>query len=305
MQRQSHADWNDALLLLTVAHQGSFARAASELGIDKATVSRRIANLEHQAGAPLVRRRTSGADLTEFGKCLLEAAETASEAIDSFRRLLRSGAAVQSPVTLSCPEGLATYVIGPALAAPSAVAALGIEPCAIPRLDVRPLGMPADISILLVKPSAPVPCGADYHVRRIGRMRFAVLGSRSYAKAHGMPDSVRTLQRRPLMQHSVYEANPAFGNWTELVHHGGGPVLTSPTSSGLHRAALAGMGLTLLPDFSECLDPSMAVVDSGLPPIDVEMWISSHPDTLRLPSVRAAYDGLGTMFASSPWFGSS
>ncbi|TCP53986.1 DNA-binding transcriptional LysR family regulator [Tamaricihabitans halophyticus] len=54
--------------LLAIAEHGSFTRAAQSLGRTQSAVSRAIAGLEHQLGAPVIHRGTDGAVLTELGQ---------------------------------------------------------------------------------------------------------------------------------------------------------------------------------------------------------------------------------------------
>jgi DNA-binding transcriptional LysR family regulator len=298
--RQS--DWNDAFLLLTVIRCGSFLRAAAELGCDQATVSRRVAALEKRAGHPLFHRRTTGAVPTAAARPLIEAAEAAASAIGYFDRLLAATGDHSQPVSVSCPEGLASYVIAPCLSVAPGSLPLGLEVARpLPRLNLVPLGSPADVSVLLVEPGQPVPTQSDMRVRRIGRLRFTLIAGIDYLRNRGAPDSLAELSRHSLLQHAVYDVNPAFTMWTDIVHSGAGPVLTTSTSSGLHRAALGSTGMALLPNFAPLLDPMVSIVSCGLPVIPVDIWLAAHPDTLRLPSVRAAYDSLVLLLETSTW----
>ncbi|GGQ09157.1 LysR family transcriptional regulator [Shewanella litoralis] len=58
----------DLELFIAVAKLGSFSKAAKSLDTRRALVSRRIADLEKQLGAPLFTRTTRVMDLTESGK---------------------------------------------------------------------------------------------------------------------------------------------------------------------------------------------------------------------------------------------
>jgi len=62
-------------VLIEVARQGSFSAAAAELGYTQPAISRQIATLEAETGAPLVRRVPSGALLTDAGRLLVARGE--------------------------------------------------------------------------------------------------------------------------------------------------------------------------------------------------------------------------------------
>lgn len=61
-------DLNAALILVRIVDKGSFTAAAQELGMTKATVSRRIAELEQHLGVRLLYRSTRQLTLTEAGE---------------------------------------------------------------------------------------------------------------------------------------------------------------------------------------------------------------------------------------------
>lgn len=61
-------DLNAALILVRIVDKGSFTGAARELGMTKAMVSRRIAELEQRLGVRLLYRSTRQLTLTEEGR---------------------------------------------------------------------------------------------------------------------------------------------------------------------------------------------------------------------------------------------
>jgi DNA-binding transcriptional LysR family regulator len=79
--------WNDRIgrriklsdlhILLSVAHFGSMAKAATELAISHPAVSRSISDLEHTLGVRLLERNPHGVVLTEFGRAVLNRSHAA------------------------------------------------------------------------------------------------------------------------------------------------------------------------------------------------------------------------------------
>lgn len=63
--------WAPLYWLTVLDQQGSFTAAAARLGVSKAAVSQRIADLERVAGVPLVRRTTRSVQLTDAGRQLV------------------------------------------------------------------------------------------------------------------------------------------------------------------------------------------------------------------------------------------
>jgi DNA-binding transcriptional LysR family regulator len=64
--------WNHLHWLTVLAEQGSYTAAAARLGVSKAAMSQRIAELERAAGVPLVQRTTRSVRFTEAGQRLVD-----------------------------------------------------------------------------------------------------------------------------------------------------------------------------------------------------------------------------------------
>lgn len=69
---QTNISADDLILFSTIAEQGSLVRAADRLGLPKATISRRLSNLEAKICQKLMIRTTRRLTLTEFGQEFLE-----------------------------------------------------------------------------------------------------------------------------------------------------------------------------------------------------------------------------------------
>ncbi|KAA5837128.1 LysR family transcriptional regulator [Saccharopolyspora hirsuta] len=70
-------------LLRAVAAEGHLTRAAESLGIPQPTVSRTLAKLGEQLGAPVIARQGRGIHLTRAGTLLAEAAEDAMQRLEA------------------------------------------------------------------------------------------------------------------------------------------------------------------------------------------------------------------------------
>src|SRR4051794_32535629 len=82
----------------------SLSRAAAELGVPRATISRRLARLEERLGVRLLRRTTRSLVLTDAGTAFYRNARIALDAVtqaeDSVRR---SDATVRGSLRVSLP----------------------------------------------------------------------------------------------------------------------------------------------------------------------------------------------------------
>jgi LysR family transcriptional regulator for bpeEF and oprC len=70
-----NTDLNALMLFYEVANAGSISAAASKTGTPKSTISRKIAVLENQVGATLLRRGTRRSVMTEIGKVIYDHAQ--------------------------------------------------------------------------------------------------------------------------------------------------------------------------------------------------------------------------------------
>lgn len=107
-------DWDDIRIFIAAARAGSLTLAGQRLGIDAATVGRRLARLESALKSTLVARSPTGLTLTAAGAQLLEttrAAEVAMEAAETAARL----DPVSGTVRISAAEGFGSAVLAPAL----------------------------------------------------------------------------------------------------------------------------------------------------------------------------------------------
>ena len=75
--------WTHLHWLSVLAQQGSYTAAAARLGVSKAAMSQRIAELERAAKVTLVQRTTRSVRLTEAGQKLVDDTRAAFEQIDA------------------------------------------------------------------------------------------------------------------------------------------------------------------------------------------------------------------------------
>ncbi len=245
--------WGHLHWLTVLAQQGSFTAAASRLGVSKAAMSQRVAELERFTGVPLVRRTTRSVRLTEAGQRLVD------EVGGSFQRIAQSLEAVSDEAAQ--PRGLLRVTAPVALArqqlVPRLAAFLRQYPDIRLELDLsdRLSSLASEGFDLAIRHSAQPP---DTHVAwRLCGTRSVLVASRAYLRRQGTP-------RHPeeLLHHNClhYPRAPATPTWTFLALRGpqAGERLTLPVSGALaannsealRDAALAGLGVALLPDFS-------------------------------------------------------
>jgi DNA-binding transcriptional LysR family regulator len=81
---------DDLILFATIVEQESLVRAAEHLGMPKATVSRRLTNLEAALGQRLLLRTTRRLTLTDFGQEFLDHCRRVAEEVATVQDFVRS-----------------------------------------------------------------------------------------------------------------------------------------------------------------------------------------------------------------------
>ncbi len=248
----SHLHW-----LTVLAQQGSFTAAAARLGVSKAAMSQHMAELERMAGVALVRRTTRSVQLTEAGQRLVDDTRAPFEHIArSFAEVRDLAGAPRGLLRVTAPVALARQQLVPRLAD-----FLREYPEVRLELDMsdRLSSMTTEGFDLAIRHTAAPP---DTHVAwTLCATRSVLVASRSYLRRSGTPNSPADLINHNCLHYPRAHDAPV---WTfEPIHPATTadlpteritvPVtgsLSANNSEALRDAALTGLGIALLPDFS-------------------------------------------------------
>lgn len=242
----------DLHLLTVLAETRSYTQAARRLGISKASVSGRIAELERSAGVPLVRRTTRSVGLTQAGQQLVE------ETRGSFERIAQSFSGIRD--LAGTPRGLlrvtAPVALGRQYVAPSLPGFLLQYPEIRLELDLndRLANLPQEGFDLAIRHTQAPP---ETHVAwRLCPSRSLLVASADYLRRHGGPAHPAQLAEHACL---LYLRDTAGQSWSfergtgrraeRVVVAVDGP-LRANNSEVLRAAVLGGLGIGLLPDFS-------------------------------------------------------
>ncbi|WP_198971819.1 LysR family transcriptional regulator [Xylophilus sp. ASV27] len=241
----SHLHW-----LTVLGQQGSFTAAAARLGVSKAAMSQRIAELERAAGVPLVRRTTRSVRLTEAGERLVDDTRGAFEQIaHSFAGVRDLAGAPRGLLRVTAPVAFARQQLVPRL--PDFLRAYPEVRLELDLSDrLRSLAMEG--FDLAVRHAAAPP---DTHVAwTLAPTRSVLAASRAYLRRRGTPATPAELAGHDCLHYPRAQDTPV---WT-LRHGAQGERVSVPVagpfaannSEALRDAAAAGLGIALLPDFS-------------------------------------------------------
>ena len=283
------------------AEQGSLSEAARLLGLSRSVVSERLAELEKEMGARLIQRTTRRMTLTEDGQVFLARARRIAQEISHASDELaeRHGQLVGS-LRISAPVSFGYLHLGPALYPflkmhPQIELALDLDDRFV---DVEANGYDAVIRHGAIRNSLLVAI-------RVAPSRRMLVASPSYLDDNGIPATLHDLgQHRAI----VYTNRTADWRFTApqgavTVH----PKLALRVNNGLimRDAALAGMGVALLPDFmihTEVRKGLLRKIDVGVEPEHTEIHLAypkAQPPSAKL---RALIKHLKDCFGAPPYW---
>ncbi len=244
--------FSDLHLLTVLAQTRSYTQAARRLGISKASVSMRIAELERAAGMPLVRRTTRSVGLTEAGQQLADETQGAFTRIEqSFASIKDLAGSPRGLVRITAPVALGRQHIAPRLAA-----FLKEYPDIRLELDLtdRFVNLVQEGFDLAVRHTQAPP---ETHVAwRLCGSRSVLVASVGYLRTHGTPAHPTELAGHDCL---AYLRDGGSQSWSFERESGRKPEravvavsgpLRANNSEVLREAVLAGLGIGLLPDFS-------------------------------------------------------
>lgn len=181
--RVEQFDWSLARSFLAVLDAGSFLGGARRLGMHQPTVSRHVAELEMQLGAPLFERTGRGAAPTAIARSIADAARRMQSGADALARAVVGGReANEGTVRVSTSDVAASFLLPPVLAALALdEPGIQVELVASNRLS-NLLRREADIAVRMLRPAQ-----GSLVARKLGEAGIGVYAHARYLEAAGTP----------------------------------------------------------------------------------------------------------------------
>lgn len=272
-------DWDDVRIFIAAARAGSLGGAAARLGIDAATVGRRVARLETGLKSTLVIRSPSGLQLTAAGAQLLQVGLQAESAMDAAARVAQPDA-IAGTVRISASEGFGGAVLAPALAELHAARpGLRIELAASSGF-LSPSRREVDMAITLSAPDS-----ARLIVEPLTPYQLALYAAPSYLATHARPERVEDLTGHSIVGYVDDLIYAPELRYLDEVRPGLVPHLASSSIRAQRDIIAGGGGVGVLPCFlAEGLERVLPEVL-----LERRFWLSTHRelhDTARLRAVR-------------------
>ncbi|WP_245919156.1 LysR family transcriptional regulator [Melittangium boletus] len=276
------------ILFAAVVREGSFTRAARQLGITKQTASERIGKLEEQLGVRLLERTTRRLRMTESGTTYYDRCAAIAAQIDEANSEVRQRQA--EPVGLlrvSSPMLYGRRYLAPVVADflsryPKASVELVL---ADRRVDLIEEGLDLAIRIGTIDDSSLV-------ARKLGEGPVYFVASPGFLSKYGIP-SARELRSARCIGFSPFETWEA-----ENVKSRIDPVLTVNDLEVACEAAIAGVGIARVPELlcREAIQDGRLKLLFGSKPTMLRTIYAVYPSRLNLPAkVRLFVDALATL----------
>jgi len=248
--------WEHLHWLVVLQQQGSFSKAAARLGVSKASMSQHITDLEKATGIALVQRTTRSASLTDAGRQLVESMRGAFEQIATGYANVRDLAgAPRGFLRVTAPVAFARQQLVPRL--PEFLRKYPQIQLELDMSDrLRPLAQEG-FDIAVRHTSAP----PETHVAwTLSSTRAILVASRAYLRSRGSPETPQALVDHACLHYPRRQgattwtfvpsvASPGSKHADPVTVPVTGP-LTVNNSEALRDAAIEGVGIALLPDFS-------------------------------------------------------
>lgn len=269
-------DWGDLKYVLETVRHGGLSGASRALGVNHATVSRRITAAEAALGTPLFDRRPSGYVPTSAGRDAARTAEAfEAEQATLSRAIAARDVALSGPLTVTAPHLMVQSLLAPIL---------GDFAKTHPEIELTVLGAietlnlaerEADVAIRIS--DAPDP---DLVGRQVATQKSAIYASKDYIEALASDPQrrlswLRFLHWQPTPKEvlSVYPNTRTVMNLDDMV--------------AMMGAMRFGLGASRAPCILGDPDPELARVP-GLPLMPYPpVWVLTHADLRAVPRIAA------------------
>jgi DNA-binding transcriptional LysR family regulator len=241
-------DLNRVAAFVRVVQDGSFTAAARALGLPKSSISRSVAQLEHDLGIRLLQRTTRQLHLTDAGAAYFE---RVSRALGDIGEATTAASDAQSElsgvVRVTAPVDIGIWSL-------AGIIGRFVRKHPKIRVDVSLTGRVVDLvaeGFDLAVRAGPLR-DSSLVARRVGELQSVAYASPKYIARRGTPQVLEDLAGHDCV---LFRSTGGAGVW-ELRHTDGttasvnvSGVVSSDDLSFVRKAVLAGSGIGVLPTF--------------------------------------------------------
>ncbi len=290
-------------IFVGVVAAGSFSAAGRQLDVSPSGVSRRINELEEALGARLFHRTTRKLSLTEAGQIYYDRAAPIIMAVDEAKLAVSELGSPTGILRVTVPTGIGREVVVSAI------------PGFLERFPgVRVVLSMTDHIVDIVEGGIDVAirvgnlADSSLRARKIGESPRVVCASPRYLRKAGIPKTPLDLEKHNCItwrEHpgqNLWRFRGADGMWEARVSGS----LFAQSADVIAAAAVAGLGLVLLPDWNigiELRQKQLKVVlsDYEAVPRASPVWAVHSHQRHAPPKIRAFIDFLVERFAAAKY----
>ena len=280
-------DWDAVQVFLAIARTGRLSAAARRLEVEHTTVSRRLAALEAELGAPLFYRTAAGYVLTPHGHNVLSSAETMeSAALAVAARARENLAGTAGRVRIALAPEFASHWLAPKLDA-----FRSLHPHIELQLLVgtRQRNLWRGEAELAVQ--SPRPQQQGLIAVRIARTEAGLYAAKGVlGDKPPRLDSPEALGGAALLVYTSSLDLLQDAKWFRSLRATAVVGMTTNSTHALLAAARARAGVAVLPRFVARQHDDLVAVSDNV--ADHDVWLITHPEFRRDPRVRATAEFL-------------
>ncbi|MGT2462426.1 LysR family transcriptional regulator [Sinomonas atrocyanea] len=278
---------DDLRFFLEVVRTKRLVAAARALGVEHTTVGRRVSQLERAAGTRLFDRTPGGWELTEAGQGLLVHAEAIESALLAAAEELGSARGrLSGTLRIAAPDGFGAFVLSPGLGPLRAdYPDLTVEVVTETRLSLLAT-REFDIGIALEEPTT-----RGVRSRPLATYGLSFYASPDYLTWRGRPTGLSDLASHPMIGYVDALLDIPALRFLDETLPGVRPAVQTNNVTGQWMAAIAGLGVAVLPDFVAAGDQRLVRIIEGTT-IQRTYWIAVPSEHQRLARTKAAESAL-------------
>ena len=288
---------DDLSYFLEVARTGKLVSAAQGLGVDHTTVGRRISRLERAIGTRLFVRSTGKWKLTESGERLITHAENVESSLAAAAEELGSAPGrLSGTLRIATPDGFGAFVLSPSLGRlrnkhPDVAIEL-VTATRLNFLDTKEF----DVGISLTRPAI-----RGVHSTKLADYPLGLYASQTYLASGPTITDITDLQRHPMIGYVDSLLDIPELRFLEDVLPGLRPVIQTNNITGQWMAAVAGLGVAMLPLYVGEPDQRLVRVLGDQMSIRRTYWLAIPRAMETLARTRAAHAELFAMASAHPY----
>jgi DNA-binding transcriptional LysR family regulator len=274
-------NWDDLRFVLAVAEEGSVSGAARRLGVNHATVLRRVAAYEEAAGVALFDKTPRGYEVADVQRPVIEAAREVDRAVQAVGRMLQGARApLTGEVRITSTDSFCQYVL------PPMISELRLK---APELKIELLCSNAHLDLgrthadITVRPAERLP--EDLTGEAPVRLSFDLFRARNHA-------CDTWLGLTGALSRSV------VGRWLDANVVASDIAAKADSFLVLREMAATGEGMAILPSYIGTEDERLELVPGRVPSFSVDVWVASHIDLAEVPRIAEVRRALVKMLAA-------